>query len=263
MTSQVVISRQITSCTTHVGSYNPGMVTKALRPSVVLGAVATGPMLAQQTAPQQLVTVRHASGQSVSPVYEGFDINADGSYNMWFGYMNRNYEEAVDLPVGAANTFEPGGDRGQPTHFTPRRHKDVFSVVVPKDFGARTLVWKLEAHGQTQQVVATLKPVWQIDRQRTTRGGNSENISSNLPPVVSVQASAQILPAPTANMMLTLSATDDGLPKRRGEPIGMTVMWAKYRGPGDVRFSAADAKVVNGKATTTAAFSEPGDYILQ
>jgi hypothetical protein len=47
--------------------------------------------------------VRHASGQGVAPVYEGFDINADGSFNMWFGYMNRNYEEAVDLPVGAAN----------------------------------------------------------------------------------------------------------------------------------------------------------------
>jgi hypothetical protein len=243
-------------------SYNRRMVSKALRLSVILGAVATGPMLAQ-TSPQQLVTVRHASGQSVSPVYEGFDINADGSFNMWFGYMNRNYEEGVDLAVGENNTFVPGGDRGQPTHFTPRRHKDVFSVVVPKDFGSQQLVWTLTAHGQTQQVVATLKPVWQIDRLRTTRGGNSENISSNLPPIVSVQASPQTLAAPAARTMLALSATDDGLPKRRGEPIGMTVLWAKYRGPGDVKFSAADTKVVNGNATTTASFSEPGEYILQ
>src|SRR5689334_23518130 len=83
----------------------------------------------------QLVTVRHASGQGVAPVYEGFDVNADGSFNMWFGYMNRNYEEAPDIPVGPNNAFEPGGDRGQPTHFVPRRHKDVFSVRVPKDFG--------------------------------------------------------------------------------------------------------------------------------
>src|SRR3954469_4337625 len=137
-----------------------------------------------QTAPAQLVTVRHASGQGVAPVYEGFDVNADGSFNMWFGYMNRNYEESIDLPVGADNAFEPGGDRGQPTHFVPRRHKDVFSVRVPKDFGDQTLVWKLNVHGQPQQVVATLKPVWQIDRLRTTRGGNSENVSSNLPPEV-------------------------------------------------------------------------------
>src|SRR5207244_9803658 len=49
----------------------------------------------------------------------------------------------------------------------------------------------------------------------------------------------------------------------RGEPIGMTVMWTKYRGPGAVQFSAATAKLENGKAATTASFSEPGDYILQ
>src|SRR6476620_4043982 len=161
----------------------------------------------------QLVNLRHWSGQVVAPVYEGFDVNADGSFNMWFGYMNRNYEEEVDLPVGADNSFEPGGDRGQPTHFTPRRHKDVFSVRVPRDYGDRTLVWTLRTHGETQKVVATLKPVWQIDRLRTTRGGNSEKISSNLPPVVSVQAAATRLATPGATT-LTLSATDDGLPQR-------------------------------------------------
>jgi hypothetical protein len=237
------------------------MVTKALRVAAIASAVAVAPLVAQQSAPQ-LVTDRHATGQGVAPVYEGFDINPDGSYNMWFGYMNRNYEEAVDLAVGPNNTFEPGGDRGQPTHFVPRRHKDVFRVVVPKDFGNQTLVWKLAAHGQTQQVVATLKPVWQIDRQRTTRGGNSEKISSNLPPVVTLEAASTMLATPTSTT-LSLSATDDGLPKRRGEPIGMTVLWAKYRGPGDVRFSSTAAKLENGKTTTSASFTEPGEYILQ
>src|SRR5438876_2785147 len=155
--------------------------------------------------PSQLVNLRHWAGQGVAPVYEGFDINPDGSYNMWFGYMNRNYEEEVDLAVGADNTFEPGGDRGQPTHFVTRRHKDVFKVTVPKDFGDKTLVWKLNAHGQPQQVVATLKPVWQIDRLRTTRGGNSEKVSSNLPPVVTVSTTNQTLSTAT----LAVAATDD------------------------------------------------------
>src|SRR5205814_7978477 len=41
----------------------------------------------------QLVNLRHWSGQGVAPVYEGFDINPDGSFNMWFGYMNRNRSE--------------------------------------------------------------------------------------------------------------------------------------------------------------------------
>src|SRR5262249_5703901 len=207
------------------------------------------------------------SGQAVAPVYEGFDINPDGSYNMWSGYMNRNYEEEIDLAVGPDNMFEPfdsvqgrpGGDRGQPTHFVPRRHKDIFKVTVPKDFGDKTLVWKLTTHGHTEQVIATLKPVWQIDRLRTRRGGNSEKVSSNLPPVVQVA----IVNQSAADATLRVSATDDGLPKRRGQPVGMTVLWAKYRGPGDVRFSASEEKLVNGQVTTTATFSEPGDYILQ
>src|SRR5436853_3025657 len=141
------------------------MNAKTLRLSAVGIVVATLQAFAQSAAPQ-LVTVRHANGQAVAPVYEGFDINPDGSFNMWFGYMNRNYEEGIDLPVGPDNTIEPGGDRGQPTHFNPRRHKDVFSVRVPKDFGDRTLVWTVRAHGQEQKVVGTLKPVWQIDRLR-------------------------------------------------------------------------------------------------
>jgi hypothetical protein len=244
--------------------YNRRMATTAARLLSVLGVVATiagADAIAQQTA-SQLVTVRHASGQGVAPVYEGFDINADGSFNMWFGYMNRNYEEAIDLPVGAANAFEPGGDRGQPTHFTPRRHKDVFKVVVPKDFGDNKLTWKLTAHGQTQQVIGTLKPVWQIDRLRTTRGGNSEKISSNLPPAVTVRVGDPALPAP-GSTTLTVTATDDGLPKRQGKTVGLTVMWAKYRGPGAVQFSSAASKLDTGSATTSASFTEPGEYVLQ
>jgi hypothetical protein len=227
----------------------------------IFATLATIPLFAQSGS-SQLVTVRHASGQSVAPVYEGFDINEDGSFNMWFGYMNRNYEEEVDLPIGPANTFEPGGDRGQPTHFTPRRHKDVFSVTVPKDFGERTLVWTLSTNGQSQSVAATLKPVWQIDRRRTTRGGNSERISSNLPPVVDVQPSTKTLDA-SGSLTLTTSATDDGLPKRRGEPIGMTVMWQKYRGPGAVTFRDPQSALAAGKSSTVVTFSEPGEYVLQ
>jgi hypothetical protein len=236
-------------------------MSKAFRFSVLFAAVATLSVFAQSGA-AQLITVRHASGQGVAPVYEGFDVNPDGSCNMWFGYMNRNYEEEIDLPVGPANAFEPGPDRGQPTHFTPRRHKDFFSVRVPKDFGDQTLTWSLTAHGQTQKVIGTLKPVWQIDRQRTTRGGNSEKISSNLPPVVDLRPSDQTLAAP-GSLKLTVLATDDGLPQRRGEPVGMTVLWAKYRGPGAVTFSAPQSRIAGGTSSTVAGFSEPGEYVLQ
>jgi hypothetical protein len=207
------------------------------------------------------VQIRHWTGQAVAPVYEGYDVNADGSFNMWFGYMNHNYEEDLDIPIGPDNKFEPGGDRGQPTHFAIRRHKDVFGVVVPKDFGDQTLVWTLTAHGETHEVSGTLKQVWMIDRKFTTRGGNMENSTSNKPPIVNVEA-PQTATVP-GSVTLAVSATDDGLPRRQGKSVGMTIVWVKYRGPGSVTFDPVQAKIVDGRALARASFSEPGQYVLQ
>jgi hypothetical protein len=220
-------------------------------------------LLIASSGDAQVEQVRHWSGQGVAPAYEGFDINPDGSFNLWFGYLNRNYEEELDIPVGPDNSFEPGGDRGQPTHFIVRRHKDVFRVVVPKEFGDQKLVWTLNAHGQKAQVTGSLNPVWQIDRLRTTRGGNSENINSNTPPVAVVDPRELVLSSP-GFATLNLSATDDGLPKQRdGKPVGMTVTWAKFRGPGPIVFKEVSTELRDGKAATIANFSEPGEYVLQ
>src|SRR5271163_49182 len=112
-------------------------------------------LVSSLTATGQIVQLRHWTGQGISPVYEGFDINPDGSFNLWFGYMNRNYEEEPDIPIGPENFFEPGGDRGQPAHFLVRRQKDVFKVVVPKNFGDQKLVWTLVVHGKTEQIAGT------------------------------------------------------------------------------------------------------------
>jgi len=115
---------------------------------ILLAFAACGLLLATPVRAQSVAQTRHWNGQGLAPVYEGFDINPDGTFNMWFGYMNRNYEEELDIQVGADNRFEPGDDRGQPTHFDTRRHKDVFRVVVPKDFGENSkLVWALTVHG--------------------------------------------------------------------------------------------------------------------
>jgi hypothetical protein len=215
------------------------------------------------TANAQLVQLRHWTGQGVAPAYEGYDTNPDGSFNMWFGYMNHNYEEEPDIAVGPDNNFSPGpADRGQPTHFAIRRHKDIFSVTVPKDFGDQQLVWTLTAHGQTMRVPGTLNPVWIIDRKYTTRGANIDNPYSNTPPVVRVEPLEKTIGKSDA-LALTLSATDDGRPVRNGKPVGMTMEWVKYRGPGDVKFDSARAKLDNGKGAATARFSEPGEYVLQ
>jgi len=215
-------------------------------------------------SPNQLVVLRHWTGEGVSPVYEGYDTNPDGSFNMWFGYMNRNYEEEPDIPVGPGNKFEPGGsDRGQPTHFSIRRNKDVFRVVVPKDFGDKKLVWTITVHDKSENVSGSLDHVWMIDRKFTTRGGNIEAIASNTPPVATVAESDMTIPA-SGVATINVSATDDGLPvTRAGKAAGMTVRWAKYRGPGAVTFNPAQAKLADGKSAATATFNQPGEYLLQ
>ncbi len=228
----------------------------------VLALLAVSFPLTAQTA-ADLTNLRHWTGEGVNPAYEGYDVNADGSFNLWFGYMNRNYEEEPDIAVGPENNFSPGpADRGQPTHFSIRRNKDIFSVTVPKEFGDQKLTWTLSVHGKTAKVVGTLDRVWMIDRKFTTRGGNLENTVSNTPPVVTVVEPDQVVTLP-AVAKLNVTATDDGLPKRSGKPVGMTIRWAKYRGPGNVTFNPAQGKVIDGVAAATASFSAPGEYLLQ
>ena len=74
-----------------------------------------------------------------------------------FGYMNRNWEEEVDVPVGPDNNVSPGvPDQGQPTHFLPRRNRFVFKVRVPAA-GARRLIWTLTTRGKTERAYASLR----------------------------------------------------------------------------------------------------------
>jgi len=51
---------------------------------------------------------RFSRGQNIAPVFEGWRRHADGSVGMLFGYLNRNYEEAIELPIGPVNQFDPG-----------------------------------------------------------------------------------------------------------------------------------------------------------
>jgi hypothetical protein len=210
-------------------------------------------------------SIERLSGQSVAPVYDGFEINSDGTYSMWFGYFNRNRQESIDVPIGPDNRFEPGpADRAQPTHFVPLWQKSTFRVIVPKDWGNRTLTWYLTTHGPTQQVVGHLNPRAMIDRQKETLEGGAAG--ENHAPTVTVQPQSQTISlSDTASF--TVSATDDGKPENRTtkKPEGMNVRWRKYRGPqnGTVTFTPSRAALVDGTSVTKASFSEPGEYVVQ
>jgi hypothetical protein len=75
----------------------------------------------------------------------------------------------------------------------------------------------------------------------------------------------------TVGQPLTLDvyATDDGVTLRRElnpkTPPVLTVHWTKYRGPGKVTFAkdAPEVDRTSSKASTTATFSEPGEYMLR
>ena len=87
----------------------------------IAGAAVSGAIVvAQQTGTPGVTqtvdgvysnSVRYARGQSLQPVFEGWEKNADGTFSMWFGYLNRNYEERLNMPVGPNNGFN-GEDMG-------------------------------------------------------------------------------------------------------------------------------------------------------
>ena len=233
--------------------------------------------------------IQYSRGQNAAPVFEGWEQNADGSFNFVFGYMNRNYEEVLNIPIGPDNNIQPGGpDRGQPTHFYPRRTQSLFKVTVPKEWDRnQRLVWTLTAHGRTDTAKAWLQPEWQIDDGSKTRAGEP-----NAPPSIT-GSGPQTITWPARTLSLTATATDDGVrkPRRREPPAtpttgagnptgvvapppdggpprgGLTVKWIQYRGPGHVTFRPAEAQPsADGKPVvtldTTATFSTPGTYLL-
>src|SRR5436190_17240783 len=108
---------------------------------------------------------KYNSGQDVQPIFEGWSRNPDGSFDMHFGYLNRNWVEEPTAPIGPSNSVEPGGpDRGQPAYFYPRTNRNLFAVTVPKDWGKKEVVWTLTVNGKTEKAVGWLQPEWEIDK---------------------------------------------------------------------------------------------------
>lgn len=213
-------------------------------------------------------------GQTVTPAYEGWYDNPDGTKTLSFGYYNRNREEVLEIPLGPDNFIEPARFDGvQPTRFDPVRHWGVFGVVVPGDFQG-TVSWTLKNRGKTFTIPANLSADWFIDALRGSASGNmapelaagesgpwKRGINAVEAPPVSTTAGK-----PTA---VTMHARDDGeggggFTSQRRVPT-VTLTWFKHSGPGEVTFSEESAELPyeGGSMTTTATFSEPGEYVLR
>jgi len=178
---------------------------------------------AMALAPQGAEAQRHTydKGQPLYPAYEGWTRTADGSIEMMFGYMNENWEDELDIPVGDANRFSPGGaDQGQPTHFLPRRNRFIFTVPVPSDFeeGAE-IIWTLRANGEEHRAYGTLRADLFVDNVvimsetgALGAGSSSPEIRANIPPMIDLQGDMERSVAAGETLTLEALVTDDGQP---------------------------------------------------
>lgn len=247
-----------------------------------LAAAATPPPGAPPPGAQLPFSVPKATGQTVTPAFEGWYRNPDGSFSISFGYHNRNAEEVVSVPIGPANRVEPGPpNQGQPTEFHPGRHWGVFVVKVPADFGSKEVTWTLAFRGATYAIPGNLRPNWQIDALEGEAG------SGNTPPALKFgpngpegQGPLGITSDPVAASVgtpatLSIWARDDGKPSssvgsggRSNVPV--TVTWFTHQSPPaaagrGVTFAPPSASVsaAGGQAVTQATFSAPGDYLVR
>lgn len=221
----------------------------------------------------------YSRGQNASPAYEGWEEDAEGTRYFLFGYLNRNWEEELDVPLGPDNFFAPGEpDRGQPTHFLPRRNRFVFRVPVPEGFGDNDeLVWTLTTQGEIEKAYATLRADYFVDdlvkasEQGALGAGSSDPVvRANKAPELRIQGEELLATRVGEPVLLVAVAKDDGVPKtssRRsslasagtqstahpewtppwritvGSATGLRLSWYVYRGSGTVSFDPLQAKV--------------------
>src|SRR5687768_7097239 len=209
---------------------------------------ATAVVLASGSLTAQ--SLSYSRGQNVSPAYEGWEEDADGTKYFVFGYMNRNWQEELDVPIGPENTFNIGeADQGQPTHFLPRRNRFVFRVPVPKGFSDKDeLIWTLATRGKVERAYASLRTDYKMDdvvRASETgalgAGSSSPEIRANKPPKLEVQGRKSLTAKVGETVTLSAVVTDDGIPKRRGSGLSGSAV-SNVGSRNDARISETSAE---------------------
>ena len=267
--------------------------------SLVLAGVTISSGQNPQSPPIELGPLTISSGLNIVPVFEGWERNPDETFNLVFAYFNRNYDEVLDIPVGPNNSVEPGGpDRGQPTHFFPRRNRYVFRVKVPKDWGEKDVVWTLTHRGKTEKAYGSLLPVEMINAEVIGANftGSTSFDEANKPPTLTLEGADKRQVRVGEPLTLTVVAKDDEVtakpkaapqsrPPGRRSAMGLRVSWIQYRGgPALVTFDPIQALTYSdarsdlspwkpgwlppplppdGKIVTRATFSAPGAYVLR
>lgn len=219
------------------------------------------------------------AGQTVSPFFEGWYLNPDGTYTLSFGYFNRNTDQRVEIPRGRNNFVEPAEYDGmQPETFEAvnyygyngRRERGVFAVRVPADFGDKEVVWTLRMDDKILRVPARINSAaYELSRARMAMG--------SAPPVVwfgeggekgtgveGVLADYELEAVAGEPLTVAVWANDER--SDREESIDLQATWVKHQGPGAVTFRD-DHQTISDHSSdplvNEVIFSEPGDYMLR
>ncbi len=234
------------------------------------------------------------SGDLVAPFFDGWIDNGDGSVTMVFGFMNRNTDEIVDIPLGPNNYIRPVQfDGAQPTHFpvyrrfglTGIRERGAFAVTVPAGMAGTEVVWTLSHAGHSYSIPGRAVSVaYEMSSDpralgslnpaiRFTRGGPE---ASGREGIMGPRVTASV------GTPVTLSAFVQDLGERGQYDVDslyqLGTEWIMHQGPsvpefgnaamtGRAREAAAGegAMISSGwnEITTQATFMEPGDYVIR
>jgi hypothetical protein len=272
-------------------------MSSTLTRSPVLGLVLLLGVVGQADAQADPEHFRFNSGQTIQPFFNGWTRNGDGSFEFHFAYLNRNYVEELEIPVGPDNHVTPGDpDQGQPTYFYPRQYSRMFSVTVPADWGDREVIWQVTVNNETHQAVGWLQAEWEIDSNPGDNRIAPEVLAANQAPMLSVTAPS----TGSTGTPLTIRAavSDDGIPPPRESRGGgqgvlptfepqedgptlpvnvpqiqtasrhrptrtqveeVNVTWTQLRGPVGARLTSTG----DDEASVSATFSRPGNYLFR
>ena len=167
------------------------MYKSLLAPAALL-LMAVSPLSQGQDDQPRFLSLTPPEGLPIIPLMEGWVANEDGTTTISFGFINRNTDEDVDIPIGENNYIEPAEFDGmQPTHFPvrPRRDRGVFHVTVPASYedGEHAVVWTITANGWTNATPGRVGiPALQLDYGPRAMG--------SVPPVVRFSADGSAPP---------------------------------------------------------------------
>ena len=232
-------------------------------------------------------------GHRVAPFFDGWYPNPDGTITFSFGYSNLNRDELVEIPLGPDNFIEPKEfDGRQPTSFRPssdatmrrrrprRRPSRSRAGRVHRHRAGRfkgDVVWTLRNRGQSFSVPGRAKTGAYQLRWPMAMG--------SIPPLLRFKPDGPAGRGPSgiqadplqasvaAPLSLTIWITDDSVREKDPIPIkprgkhkaAINVTWYKHSGPGPIVFSPPKQPIaeLQGTATTSATFKQPGEYVIR